>query len=280
MTPTRAAFFCCKACDIVAEDALSVAIQHSIGLIDIKWGTFMSPRRRYRYVTWYVRETQTYSSENSREGKCKVYTRKTIYLESKLKAVPLEARSEEHLKHPDRWPLVEQHLFVHHGDDPSWIQYEALFLLSMKSQDQTFYYSYLLQMHHISIGTCFCDKSPLVRIPIASAGCNFSPNQFRLNILPRLFEQNFLSSKRFARIGNFARRQFFPTNCKKAYFGVQTEKKANGSPRYNFLEAVGRTQLEGSCKVYAGKTNWKTNWKLYPCKQELRSTWSTRTDDP
>ena len=27
----------------------------------------------------------------------------------------------------------------------------------------------------------------------------------------------------------------------------------------NVLKAVGRTQIEGSCKVYAGKTNWKTN---------------------
>ena len=35
----------------------------------------------------------------------------------------------------------------------------------------------------------------------------------------------FLSSKSFARIRDFARRLFFPTNCKKAYFGVQTEKK-------------------------------------------------------
>ena len=33
----------------------------------------------------------------------------------------------------------------------------------------------------------------------------------------------------------------------------------------NVSKAVGRTQIEGSCKVYAGKTNWKTNWKLYPC---------------
>ena len=32
----RAAFVCSKACDIVAEDAFSVASQHSIGLIDIK----------------------------------------------------------------------------------------------------------------------------------------------------------------------------------------------------------------------------------------------------
>ena len=28
---------------------------------------------------------------------------------------------------------------------------------------------------------------------------------------------------------------------------------------HNVLKAVGRTQIEGSCKVYAGKTNWKTN---------------------
>ena len=62
---TRAAFVCCKACDIVAEDAFSVASQHSIGLIDIKiikWGTFMSQRR---FVTWYVRKIRTCSSENS-----------------------------------------------------------------------------------------------------------------------------------------------------------------------------------------------------------------------
>ena len=32
----RAAFFCSNACDIIAEDAFSVATQHSIGLIDIK----------------------------------------------------------------------------------------------------------------------------------------------------------------------------------------------------------------------------------------------------
>ena len=27
----------------------------------------------------------------------------------------------------------------------------------------------------------------------------------------------------------------------------------------NVLKAVGRTQIEGSYKVYAGKTNWKTS---------------------
>ena len=34
-----------------------------------------------------------------------------------------------------------------------------------------------------------------------------------------------------------------------------------------------------SCKVYVGKANWKTSWKLYPCKQEVRSTGSTLADD-
>ena len=42
-----------------------------------------------------------------------------------------------------------------HDDHPSWIQYEALFLLSLKSQEQTFYCSYLLQVRHISSRTCF-----------------------------------------------------------------------------------------------------------------------------
>ena len=32
----------------------------------------------------------------------------------------------------------------------------------------------------------------------------------------------------------------------------------------NVLKAVSRTQAEGSCKVYEGKTTWKTNGKLYP----------------
>ena len=34
------------------------------------------------------------------------------------------------------------------------------------------------------------------------------------------------------------------------------------SPRlceHNFLKAVGSTEIEGSCKVYAGKANQKTN---------------------
>ena len=47
----------------------------------------------------------------------------------------------------------------------------------------------------------------------------------------------------------------------------------------NVWKAVGRTQIEGSCTVYAGKTNWATSWKLHPCKQEVRSAWSTLTDD-
>ena len=49
-----------------------------------------------------------------------------------------------------------------HGDD-SWIQYEALFLWSMKSQEQTSYHSYLFQMHHISSRTCSSDRPVFVR---------------------------------------------------------------------------------------------------------------------
>ena len=33
-------------------------------------------------------------------------------------------------------------------------------------------------------------------------------------------------------------------------------------PRFlqqNVFKAIARTQIEGSCKVYAGKTNWETN---------------------
>ena len=37
--------------------------------------------------------------------------------------------------------------------------------------------------------------------------------------------------------------------------------------------------IEGSCKVYVGKTSWKTSWKLCLCKQEVKSTWNTLADD-
>ena len=65
MTPIRAALFLFQSMwhYSIAEDAFSVASQHSIGLIDIKWSTFMRPRSRY--VTWYVGEMPTCSSENS-----------------------------------------------------------------------------------------------------------------------------------------------------------------------------------------------------------------------
>ena len=41
----------------------------------------------------------------------------------------------------------------------------------------------------------------------------------------------------------------------------------------NFLRSGCSTQIAvaASCKVYAGKTDWKTSWKLYPFKQEVRS---------
>ena len=44
-------FASCKACDIVAEDACSVASQHSIGLIDNKGGTFHAPTEQLCHLT-------------------------------------------------------------------------------------------------------------------------------------------------------------------------------------------------------------------------------------
>ena len=55
--PIVADFIGSKACDIIAEDANGVASQHSIDLIDIKWGTSM--RLQSRYVIWCVGEIPT-----------------------------------------------------------------------------------------------------------------------------------------------------------------------------------------------------------------------------
>ena len=40
---------------------------------------------------------------------------------------------------------------------------------------------------------------------------------------------------------------------------------------HNFLKTVGRTQIERSCKVYAGKTNWKTSWSLISRRCQMRT---------
>ena len=63
MTPFRAAAVCSKACDTIAEDASSVASQHSSGLIDIKWSASMRPQSRY--VSRFVWDIPTCSSEKS-----------------------------------------------------------------------------------------------------------------------------------------------------------------------------------------------------------------------
>ena len=39
---------------------------------------------------------------------------------------------------------------------------------------------------------------------------------------------------------------------------------------HNFLKAVGRTQLEGSCKEYAGKTNSENKLRAVPCRPQAR----------
>ena len=110
-----------------------------------------------------------------------------------------------------------------HGD-LSWIQYEAPFLLSMKSQEQIFYCSYLLQMHHISSRTCsYFPVEKSGGTGVISLDMSRKSQDVRVRS-PRLFEHNFLKAV------------------------CRTEI----------------SEIEGSCKVYGRETNWKTNWKLRP----------------
>ena len=118
----RAAFVCSKACDIVAEDAFSVASQHSISLVNIKWGTVMSPQSRC--VTCYVQKIPACSHERfpmfehnflkavgrtQIEGSCKVYVGKTNWKRSWKLCL---CKQEKHLKHPRGWLLFQEHLVV------------------------------------------------------------------------------------------------------------------------------------------------------------------------
>ena len=115
----------------LSQKAFSVASQHSISLVDIKWGTVMSPQSRC--VTCYVRKfpafsrerfplvgtecfenswQETYNIEGScKVWSCKVYVGKTNWKTS-WKLCPCKARSEEYWKHSCRWLLFEQLLFV------------------------------------------------------------------------------------------------------------------------------------------------------------------------
>ena len=133
----------------------------------------------------------------------------------------LQARSEEHLKHPDRWLLFEQHYFCSKACDITALQKMRLALLASIPL-ASLISSEVLSCAHRADMLLVLEKCQLVPVRI-----------------PSLFEQN-------------------------------------------VLKAVGRTQIEGSYKVYAGKTNWRISWKLYPwslCKQEVRSNWGTLAGD-
>ena len=120
-----------------------------------------------------------------------------------------QARSEEHLKHPDRWLQFEQLLFVPKHVTLSekmrfaWLVSIPLGLLTSSEV--------LSCAHWADVSLDMLEKCQLLPVRI-----------------PSLFEQN-------------------------------------------VLKAVGRTQIEGRCKVYAGRTNWKTSWKLYPWSLQARS---------
>ena len=108
--------------DRQAEDAFCVASQHSISLVDIKWGTVMSPQSRC--VTCYVQKIPACSHERfplsehdslkavgrtQIEGSCKVYVGKTNWKTSWKLCL---CKQEKHLKHPRGWLLFQEHLVV------------------------------------------------------------------------------------------------------------------------------------------------------------------------
>ena len=133
----------------------------------------------------------------------------------------LQARSEEHLKHPDRWLLFEQLLFVpKHVTLPekmrlAWLVSIPLALLT-------------------SSEVLSCAGGPVMSLDTLEK-CHLLPER-----IPSFVEQNVLK----------AECQLVPVRIPSLF-------------EQNVLKTVGRTQ-QGSCKVYAGKTTWKTNWKLYP----------------
>ena len=178
-----------------------------------------------------------------------------------------------------------------HGDDPSWIQYGALFFLSMESQEQTFYCSYLLQMIHILSRTCSYFRA-----------CRGQICQFQLVPVIYLFHipKNVTLSQKIrlgwpawwaifvefrTEIGRTQNSHFLFLNIARRPHTTQSDlhlsswtflelltclavltssellscvhaiPSCSSSPRLleqNALKAVGRTQIEGSCKLYAG----------------------------
>ena len=213
MTPIQA-FICSKVCDIIAEDAFSVASHHSVGLIDIKWGTFMRPQSRYvtyvicwRNANLFQWEFPGCSNRMSWKQSAGHSQREAVKcMREKLKAATLQARSEEHLKHPDRWLLFEHFLFVPKHVTLSQKMRLAL-LVTIPSALLTSS-EVLSCTHRADMSLDRSEKCQLVPLRISS-----------------LFQRN-------------------------------------------VLKAVGRTQIEGSCKrcckVHGGKTSCKTSWKLYP----------------
>jgi len=104
----------------------------------------------------------------------------------------LQARSEEHLKHPDRWLLFEQHLFV--PKHVTVLQKMRLALLASIPLASLISSEVLSCAHRADMLLDMLEKCQVVSVRI-----------------PSLFQQN-------------------------------------------VLKAVGRTQIEGSRKVYAGRT--------------------------
>ena len=224
----------------------------------------------------------------------------------------LQARPEEHLKHPDRWLLFEQLLFVQNRVTLSEKMRPAFLVsipLALLTSSEVLFMCPPEQMCHLS------EQSQLV--PVRGCACSIrilwkqSAGQ-RWREAARCMRERltrteieswaFVFAKACDSVGedefSVASQHSIAlsTSCELSTFMCPPSRYVTwyvgsmptcSSERLclfdqNFLRAVGRAEMEGSCKVYVGKTNWNTNRKLYPlhpCKQEVRSAWSTLTDN-
>ena len=237
MTPIPASFFCSKACDIIAEDAFSVASQHSIGQIDIKWGTYMRPQSRY--VTWYIGEMPW--NANLFQWEFPACGNRMSWKQSAGRRCREAARC---IRERQIGKQIESCTLP----SKKWGALEALWQMTPTQLEQL-----LFVAKHVTL-------SPKMRLA-----------------LPVSIPLALLTSRSSSEVLTCVHREDLSLDMSE-----KSEPVPVRIPRLleqNVLKAVCRTQIKGSCKVYAGKTNWKTNWKLYLCKQEVRSTWSTLADD-
>ena len=230
-----------------------------------------------------------------------------------------QARSEEHLKHPDRWPLFEQLLnftcckacdvvgedafgvaslhssiLFHRAAGTAWQELEGQYLwiseLRFEDLKTVTFYVWTLQedtQHKVTFTYLLEPFSSFLHVWPCRRQLSHASKKRRalMKLWGRwlLFEQLLffpkhvtLSEKmRFTWLVSIplallASSEVLSCTHQAGVSLDMLEKCQLLAVRipslfeHNVLKAVGRTQIEGSCKVYAGRTSWKTNWKLYP----------------